>query len=237
MSRIAVIVPVLNRPQNARPLVESFLRSDTDGQLLFICSPGDIVQFAACRTLSSESGFDVPVGTLIASHPSGPGDYARKIQMGYDATDEPLVLLAADDLRFQPDWLEAVERIADEYDAGVIGTNDNANPTVKAGRHSTHPVVRRCYIDQYGGSVGEPGVVYHQGYDHQWVDCELVETAKARGCYAHAHDAVIQHVHPLYDRKVASDETYKKGQAHGREDRLLFESRKHLWLTERREDG
>ncbi len=221
MSRIAVIVPVLGRPQNAAPLAES-LNASTDGAyLVFVASPGDSSQFDAC----------VETGclTLEMDRRAGPGDYARKIQHGYEQTVSPLVLLAADDLRFQPGWLEAVERIADEYDVGVIGTNDNANPSVKAGRHSTHPVVRRCYIDRYGGSVGEPGQVYHQGYDHNWVDCELVETAKARGCYAHAHDALVTHHHPLYDHRIKRDATYAKGNAREREDAALFRSRRHLW--------
>lgn len=227
MSRCAVIVPVLSRPQNAEPLVESFHASGADARLTFVTSSGDIDQYGACWDLRSAT-----VETIILSRAAGPGDYACKIQSGYDATDEPLVLLAADDLIFHPGWLEAVEAVADKYDCGVIGTNDMANPLVKRGLHSTHPVVRRCYIDKYGGVVGEPGTVYHQGYDHQWVDCELVQTAMSRGCYQHAHDAVIEHRHPLYDRSVKRDETYKKGQAKGLEDRRLYESRKHLWEQE-----
>jgi hypothetical protein len=159
----------------------------------------------------------------------GPADYARKIQAGYDATDEELVLLAADDLRFHKGWLDAVQRVADEYDVGVIGTNDRANPKVIAGQHATHPVVRRCYIDQQGGVIGEPGTVYHAGYDHNFVDVELVETAKARGCYAHAHDAIVEHRHPLFDRSVARDATYDRGRAGFARDRALYESRRGLW--------
>ena len=225
MSRCAVIVPVLNRPQNAQPLVDSFKASGADADLFFVASSGDTDEVNAC--------YDTGMVVMTLDRPPGPADYSAKIQRGYEATEEPLVLLAADDLIFHPGWLEAVEKIAYEYDCGVIGTNDRANPLVKAGKHSTHPVVRRCYIDKYGGVVGEPGVVYHQGYDHQFVDVELVQTAMQRGCYAHAHDAVIEHRHPLYDRKVASDATYKKGQAKGLQDRQLFESRKHLWLNER----
>lgn len=219
-------MPVLSRPKNARPLALSLFQSCSldDAYLVFVTSPGDDAQFDAC--------VDTGCLTLPMDEPAGPGDYARKIQCGYAATISPLVLLAADDLRFQPGWLEAVEKIADEYDVGVIGTNDDANPTVKAGRHSTHPVVRRCYIDKYGGSVGEPGIVYHGGYDHNWVDCELVETAKARGCYAHAHDAVVSHRHPLFDRTVKRDSTYAKGNVHEREDAALFQSRRHLWENE-----
>lgn len=227
MSRCAVIVPVLNRPQNAEGLEASYEDSIEfllDSSMVFICSPGDDEQIDVCRSLRAR--------TLVADWKSGPGDYARKCQLGYEETDEPLVLLAADDLIFHPGWLEAVEKIADEYDCGVIGTNDMANPLVKRGLHSTHPVVRRCYIDTHGGVVGEPGTVYHQGYDHQFVDVELVQTAMQRGCYAHAHDAIVEHRHPIYDRKVASDATYKKGQAKGADDRRLFDSRRHLWERE-----
>lgn len=237
-----MIVPVLNRPANAAPLVESFLASTSNAALIFVCTMGDEDEIQACIKTINPKNFDC---VLVSRYdePSGPGDYAAKINHAYTATgakygfwqevdESPLVLLAADDLIFHPGWLEAVERIADEYDCGVIGTNDQANPLVKRGLHSTHPVVRRCYIDTHGGVVGEPGTVYHQGYDHQWVDCELVETAKARGCYAHAHDAIVEHRHPLYDRKVASDATYKKGQAKGSEDRRLYESRRHLWERE-----
>ncbi len=219
-----MIVPVLGRPQNAAPLVDSLLASTNQAILTFVISESDMDERRACGETIADF--------ITVPWQPGPGDYARKIQAGYDWTDEPLILLAADDLRFQPGWLEAVERIADEYDVGVIGTNDNANPSVKAGRHSTHPVVRRCYIDRYGGSVGEPGQVYHQGYDHNWVDCELVETAKARGCYAHAHDALVTHHHPLYDHRVKRDATYAKGNAHERQDAALFRSRKHLWEQE-----
>lgn len=221
-----MIVPVLNRPQNALPLANSLYSSvAADAILVFVVSAHDTEQqHNACMATGQN--------VLVVPWEPGPGDYAKKIQAGYDATDEPLVLLAADDLRFHGGWLEAVERIADECDVGVIGTNDQANPLVKQGRHATHPVVRRCYIDTHGGVVGRPGQVYHEGYDHQWCDVELVQTAMARGCYAHAHDAIVRHVHPLYDHQVEPDDTYRKGQAKGREDRLLFESRKHLWQHE-----
>lgn len=227
LSRIAVIVPVLNRPQNAAPLVESLKASGADALLVFVCSTGDADEIDACVSQAVRS--DVAVLFEIVEWELGPGDYAKKINHAYQWTEEPLVLLAADDLVFHPGWLEAVEKIVDEFDVGVIGTNDRANPLVKQGLHSTHPVVRRCYIDTYGGVVGEPGVVYHEGYDHQWVDCELVQTAQARGCYAHAHDAIVEHRHPLFSHDVKSDDTYCKGQAKGREDHALFQSRRHLW--------
>ncbi len=224
MVDIAVIAPVLRRPQNAAPLAESLAATTGRARLVFVCSLADESgQFEAAAATGAE--------VLSVKWQPGPGDYARKIQAGYDYTLEPLVLLAADDLRFHPGWLEEVERVAEKFDCGVVGTNDMANGEVVAGRHSTHPVVRRCYIDSLGGVVGEPGVVYHAGYDHNMVDVELVQTALARGCYAHAHEARIEHLHPLW-RTAPQDATYQKGRRQARRDLRLYESRRRLWERE-----
>lgn len=223
MSEIAVIVPVLARPANARPLVDSFLASDADAELWFVASPGDTGQLDACYATGQ--------ATLVATWEPGPGDYAAKIQRGFDLTRAPFVLLGADDLRFHPGWDRALLAVAREFDVGVVGTNDLGNSAVVAGRHSTHPLVARCYIDQYGGAFGEPRQVYHAGYSHQFVDVELVELAKHRGCYAHCPDAVVEHLHPLW-RKGEMDATYRKGQADGAADRRLFEQRQAMWLRQ-----
>jgi hypothetical protein len=221
---IAVLVPVLGRPANAAPLAESLAASTDRARLVFVCTWADLDQISAVAETGAEA--------ILADWQPGPGDYARKIQVGYDATDEPLVLLGADDLRFRPGWLEAVERVAEEFDVGVVGTNDLGNPVVVRGEHSTHPVVRRCYIDSRGGVVDYPGMVYWPGYDHNGVDVELVETAKARGCYAHAHDAIIEHLHPLW-RKAEEDATYRKGMTRARQDHRLVEARRRIWERER----
>ncbi len=224
---IAVIAPVLGRPANAAPLAESLAASTDRARLVFVCSPEDQEQRHACAAATRGPRHL----TMGVEWRAGPGDYARKINAAYAATSEPLVLLAADDLRFRPGWLEAVEAVAEEFDAGVIGTNDGANPLVLKGLHATHPVVRRCYIDNLGGVVGRPGQVYFEGYDHNMVDVELVQTALARGCYAHAFDAHVTHLHPLW-RSAPMDATYLKGRTKVRRDQLLYRSRAPLWERE-----
>ncbi len=230
---LMIVVPVLARPQNARPLVESIeATASMEWRLLFVCSDEDRSQIEACYELCADPRLD----SLIRDDPPGPGDYAAKIQRGYDCgldQKTPYVLLAADDLRFHPGWDTEALAIFEAFDVGVVGTNDLGHPGVKAGQHSTHPFVARKYIDSLGGVVGMPGQVYFEGYDHNYVDVELVETAKARGCYAHAHNSRIEHRHPLWDRSVTKDETYAKGRAGFQADRALYESRKHLWERER----
>lgn len=224
MSAIAVIVPVLARPGNAIPVAESFAGSASDAHLIFVCSPGDDAEIDACVVAAKSGGCTVE----FASWPSGPADYSKKIQLGYDLGTAPYVLCGADDLRFHKGWDTALLEIANRFDVGVVGTNDLGNSAVMAGRHSTHPLVARGYIDGFGGAWGEPGQVYHEGYSHNFVDVELVELAKRRGCYAHCHQSVVEHVHPLW-RKGQMDATYRKGSQDVRADRMLFETRQREW--------
>jgi hypothetical protein len=232
-AEVLVVVPVLARAQNARPLVESISETaNSDWFLFFVCSSGDTEEINA---VTDAIGFNGRCGMSILPETPGPGDYARKIQSGYDNylfLDIPYVLLAADDLRFHPGWDTSALAVFAETGAGVVGTNDLGHPQVKAGTHSTHPFVSRAYIDERGGVVGRPGQVYFDGYSHNYVDVELVQTAQARGAYVHCHESRIEHLHPLWNRSVAKDETYAKGRAGFQADRALFESRKHLWLSE-----
>jgi hypothetical protein len=224
---IAVLIPVLNRPQNAQPVVASLELSDPHGlcRLLFICSPGDDAEIAACR----RTGADL----LILDTLPGPGDFARKVQAGFDATDEPFIFQAADDVEFTDGWAEAALYAIDRDGGyGVCGTDDQANPLVMRGLHSTHSLIRRAYVDECGASWDGPGTVFSTAYSHQWVDTELVELAKVRGCFTFAHGSVVIHRHPLFDRSVPMDATYTRGLADGSADMALFHRRQQDWLRQ-----
>ena len=217
---IAILVPVLDRPKNAKPLVDS-IRENTSvpHRILFLCTPLDIAEIEFARM----TGADVH----IVDWDAGPGDWAKKINEGYRLTDEPFVLLGADDLRFHPGWDTFALKIAEESGAGVIGTNDLGNATVMRGQHSTHPLVRRSYADEYG-TIDEPGKILHEGYSHQWVDTELCQTAMARNQWAFAKDSHVEHLHPFW-KKSEMDTTYRKAQSTSHKDHAHFNSRKKLW--------
>jgi glycosyltransferase involved in cell wall biosynthesis len=220
MTQITILVPVLNRPQNAMSLVES-IRAHTlvPHQILFLCSPGDNEQALACV----ETGADAD----IVGFENGPGDWAKKINHGFNISYSEFCLLGADDLRFHPGWDTEALRIADETGAGVIGTNDLGNATVMRGMHSTHPLVRRAYVDEQG-TIDEPGKCLHEGYAHQWVDNELIVTAQMRKQWAFAALSHVEHMHP-YWKKGKMDATYEKALSTSKEDNALFRSRQHLW--------
>jgi hypothetical protein len=136
---IDILVPVLGRPQRAG-IVASSMRDSTSSEyrLYFLCSRGDDAEIVACH----EAG-----GIVFVTDFPEQGNFARKINYGYRMTDGEFLLVGADDLRFERGWDEAALKIAEETGAGVIGTNDLHNPRVLQKRHSTHPLVRRSYIE------------------------------------------------------------------------------------------
>lgn len=207
-----IVVPVLGRPEQIAPLVAS-LRATTDARLVFVCSPKDHEATAEC----SATGENM----IVVGWDPGRGDYARKINLAYRETVEDWVFCGATDLAFRPNWLENALRVAERGNAGVVGTQDMGNPLVKRGRHATHPLVRRAYIEEYGGTFDGTGEIYSEQYDHQYIDLELCETAKLRGRWAFAKNSVVEHRHPNWG-KGTWDDTYEKAFRQAREDRALY---------------
>src|SRR5260370_25978424 len=153
-----------------------------------------------------------------------PGTWADGLNYGYQHTEEPWLLGAADDVKFHPGWLDQALAAAAHSSADVVGTNDVHNPRVIAGEHATHPMIRRSYVDEHGGSWDGPKVLAHEGYRHWFTDDEIVTAAKQRGTWAAAPYAKVEHLHPLFGL-APDDEIYTAGREHAAEDRKLFKVR------------
>jgi hypothetical protein len=208
---VAVIVPVLNRPQNAEPFMRS-LRATT----------GLATVYAACSEDADSAAWRATGATVV---PCEGVSFAEKVNEAYEWTEAPWVFLVGDDVRFRPGWLDHAQQVAVNTGAKVIGTNDLANPRVTAGEHATHMLIARDYIDEQGASWDGPGVVCHEGYGHWFVDDEIVTVAKQRGVFAPALASVVEHLHPIFDGSVEMDATYKKGQASAGRDKIKFSKR------------
>lgn len=213
-----IVVPVLRRPHRVAPLVASVRDNTPEAhRLLFVASPTDRAEIEAINAAGAE--------VLVMSADHRRGDYAKKINAAAAASTEPYVFTGADDLRFRAGWLTAaLDKMADG--AGVVGTNDLGSPRVIAGEHSTHSLVARWYIDL--GTIDEPGKIFHEGYWHEFVDDELVETAKRRGAYAHADDSHVEHLHPAWGKaqRDALHAQFAQRMAFGRR---VYNRRRHLW--------
>ena len=211
---VVVVVPMLGRPWTVDPLAESLAASTDRARLLFVVSDrDDDVLYAT----DDRARIVVPT--------CGRGDYARKINTAIRATDEPLIFTGACDLHFHAGWVEACERRIDEG-AQVVGTNDRCNPRTATGALSTHTMMTRAYAE-LPCIDGSPGPLF-EGYWHEMVDDELVGTAKARGVYAHAPDAIVEHLHPSAG-KAEWDDSYRGQQERMAATRPLFRRRRRLW--------
>lgn len=225
---ILVAIPVLNRPHRAQPVADSLRRSLTEhtpARILFVCSPDDTDELQAVQNTNADH--------ITVPWQPGPGDYARKINHAATLLQphEQWLFTGADDLHFHPGWADHALHCHHRHGSRVIGTQDLGNPAVRRGQHSTHTLVHRTYIDEHG-TIDQPGLVYHDGYHHNWCDAELVDTAKARREFLHCPRAVVEHLHPHW-RKAEMDSTYQAGLAEFQQDRRLFNRRRRRWATGR----
>lgn len=214
-----IIVPVLGRPHRVAPLLASIANGTPEPhRVLFMATAGDGDELDAIVSAGADH-------MVIA--PNHRGDYQKKINHAYRSTREPWLFLAADDLEFHPGWLSSALALMADESIGVVGTNDLGNQRTIDGTHATHSLVRRSYIDRFG-AIDQPGIILHEGYPHEWCDDEFVQTAQHRGAYAHAHDSIVEHLHPLWG-KADTDELYDAHAARMKLGRKIFWRRSPLW--------
>jgi glycosyltransferase involved in cell wall biosynthesis len=218
---LAILVPVLNRPHRAAPLVEAFTAATFEQhRIVFICTEDDDAEQDACRA----TGTDV----LVLPGPWQRGDYGRKMNYGYRNTTEEVLFLAADDIVPAAGWYSTAAALFSEQ-IQVVGTNDLGNQRVMNGVHSTHTLITRKYADEQG-TVDGPGAIFCEGYNHWYCDDEFIQTAQARGAFAPCLESIVEHFH-YYWKHTEKDATYKLGERYRNNDRRLYERRKHLWAA------
>jgi cellulose synthase/poly-beta-1,6-N-acetylglucosamine synthase-like glycosyltransferase len=205
--QLAVLVPVLARPGNVKPLLHAFKRTTPTAVVYFIADPDDRAEHDAVRA----------AGGRLLIHAGG---FAAKINHAVQVTNEPLIAICGDDVDPQPGWLEhATARLTDTVQ--VVGVNDDIQRPTRP-EHATHFLLTRQYAHQpcFDGTPGPCS----QAYTHFRVDDELIATAARRGAYAHAPDSHIRHLHPM-NGAADDDDTYRKGRKHANADSRLFHQR------------
>ena len=214
---IDILIPVLRRPHNAQRVMDSIRgATGTPHRVHFICSPRDNPQIDACLLTGA--------AVLVCDWNPSAGDYARKINWGFRVTADEWVFQGADDVIFHPNWDAAALSVARQTKKRVIGTNDLHNPSVKRGKHSTHTLIARSYVEERPATIDESDPVMWEGYDHQYVDLELIEVAKRRNEFAFAQNAIVEHFHPHWGNAL-TDPTYRKAFRRTVADRMLYAER------------
>lgn len=216
---IDILVPCLGRPESIPRLQENWAKTcPPESELVFIVSPTDVAVMEASVAHGARCH--------VTDWKPGRADYGLKMNLGYALTDREWLFLGAQDITFTEGWWERAKRHSERHH--VIATNDKANAQVQRGQFGTHCLVRRSYVDEQGASADGPGVLIHEGYDHNFVDRELCGVAQQRHVFAFAKDSIVTHAHPLW-KTAPWDDTYRKGLHRFQEDRRLFIERAHLW--------
>lgn len=221
---VRVILPVLGRPDRAAVVHESLRDSEGDVPLrgVFVMNEGDRATFDVVRALATDY--------IVIGH-RRPGDYAIKCNTAAALTEEPWVFTGADDIRFHPRWAERAIEYARLEGKRAIGVNDMGRWADRRGfpHPSPHFLVARSYIEELG-TIDHRGHIFHQGYDHWYVDTEFTATADARGEYGWCSNSMVEHLHPVW-RKGHRDAIYTMGARRNRHDHRIFQTREHLWKS------
>jgi glycosyltransferase involved in cell wall biosynthesis len=220
---VAILIPTLGRPEALRPLLQSVATTTPVGaaNVVFVVDHDDPSTHVVLES-AWQQGWRF--GRCFAD-----GTYPEKVNAGLRASDDPLVLPAADDVVFHPGWLEqALAALTPEVD--VVGTND-LTPATADGQHATMPIVRRSYIEGLGAAFGEPGMVFHEGYHHNACETELCKLAQHRGVYVSCPASIIEHRHHSWGTRKVDDTDRKGNMRNWDQDIALFEKRHAEWLA------
>lgn len=219
MKDIAIAIPVLGRVYHIDPLLASVYATTPNPRVVFITSTNDTSGVVDYIKNSGEEFLELdPILVKQGGQVWNFADYSRKINLAFRNTSEPLFFTGATDLEFTPGWFEAATN-AINGDVQCIGTKCGHNYSTEIGWGSTHTLITREYGER--GTIDDPDCVLHEGYWHEWVDIEMIETAKVRNAFVGAASRVL-HVNRTSDRH------YNNGSMRELQGFNLWEQRKEL---------
>jgi hypothetical protein len=204
-------MPTLDRPDNLRRVLGNLacVKGKVDFATYAMVDEDDIDSQKVCA--------DYNVRYFLDHR----GWFAPRTNQLFALTDEPWVFLGTDDIRFPNCWLDTMFRLK-QPSWKVIAPDDGHNPA------GTNFLVERAYVLEQGGHWGTPGLVFHDGYKHNFSDSELIEVADKRGVFGRVMEVCVEQRHPLWGN-ADDDATYQRARAKYATDEALFERRQHLW--------
>lgn len=127
-------------------------------------------------------------------------------------------VLGADDIIWQPGWLEAALDVAHKTGAQVIGLNDGGHTDMT--KYAAHYMADKSFCEEVLNGNLVPPV-----YQSWWFDREVCEVARTLGVYAPAWQAVAEHTHPDWGN-AERDDTYNLAWPLHDVDRAVYLKRK-----------
>lgn len=188
MPKISVIMPTMGRPNLYQPAqcVQMFFEMTRGHDVEAVC----VVE---CHEPTAETL--CKTGARVFFRPTHEGGIRGWNEGAWHATGD-IFVLGADDLFWQPGWLdealEAWDKLPDH--CGVVGLNDCHRRDGWA--FATHFMMTRSFALLNMGGVFLPPVYYHYN-----CDLEVGTRARKAGQYIWAMKARADHRHFLYDKR------------------------------------
>jgi hypothetical protein len=208
----AILVPSLNRPGNLRDIVANIHQNTPEEHFILFCVSDrdsmlildELEEWYLDDSDVDDHRYVTRMNKLIAY-----------------LDDAKTMFFGSDDVRHHRGWLSAALAVMDRGPS-VVAVNDKHNT------NGTQAVMRREYLGR--AVVDAPGLAFHPGYLHNFADNEMFATARARGEFAHAQNAIVEHLHPVFQSPNALpwDETYVNASKGWDQDRKLFTERLEL---------
>jgi glycosyltransferase involved in cell wall biosynthesis len=203
---ISVLLATMGRPDMAAATVRSIWETVV---------PADVEIVAAVDGPREDAKRLLDLYCLVSHRPEPRGSSRAWNDALALATGDPIVL-AADDLEFEPGWLDAALETLSRFEDGwgLVGFNDGHwGPEL-----STHYLMSRRFIVEVLG-----GVVAWDCYHHSFNDREANARAVAAGRYAWCENARVYHRHWLFgDRMQDGTDTRMLG-GHQESERRFYE--------------
>lgn len=225
---IDIVTPTLWRHNRLRAYCENIFTATRSSCIVTFVAEGD--DQATLDTVDELIAWDRRVRLLINERRACTTG-AYNTAMGHLVT--PWWFASGDDLVFADGWDVPVMKLAAEGKWKVIGTNDLGNPDVLRGITATHFLVESDYILTQGGVLDlRPGLAGCEDYQHNFFDCELVETAHERGVWVPCLESHVEHRHWVFG-KSGIDATYARTRPFEHPDRVLWGERRKMFKEAR----
>jgi len=213
VAKIAILIPTMGRAERLEKIGKNIkLTTKSSYNLFFIAEARDRETISKCEQL----GLNCIVNLG--------GSYVSAINLAFNSTKEPFLLLGADDISFTQEWDTLMLAEMENPKIGVVGHLDDWAIS-KTKKHGSHLLIRRSYIDKFSGVEDEASVVYSSAYKHFHCDIETEQTAMKRNAFAHSN-AVIEHNHWV-NGKATKDKTYLDALPLLDKDNETFIQRRH----------
>jgi len=187
LSTTSILLATTGRPEMAETCVRSILATTREHDIeLVVAVDADPETAMKLESLQGRDRF-----RLVVDYRDHYRGCSRAWNDALALSTGDHVVLAADDLVFQPGWLDAAKRdLASFPDGwGFVGFNDGHFN----GDLSTHYMVSKRLIREAFG-----GVIAWEHYEHSFNDCEANERAKRAGRYKWCEQAHVAHTHWLF---------------------------------------